>query len=388
MNCRRTHMISSLTQYTHRLLINAVRFPETLPQLSLTDWDLLLRIARTKRLLGRLYADLDQLNLLKSIPIAAAAQLQAARNLVHHRHTALTWELDRILWALDELDVPVIALKGTAYVIAELPPAAGRFFADLDILVPIDRIAEVEQKLIECGWLKTQLSPYDDRYYRLWMHEIPPLRHRERESEIDIHHALLPRTSRYGAKIDAMVLFSESYAIKNSQVRVLGAHDMVLHALVHLLLEGDPNEGLRLRDLIDVIDLLCYFGTKPDFWEGLVPRAQQFGLERPLYYGLRYSQQLFAVQIPASVLQSVAHSAPKIPVRWLMDWLVPLALLPEHPDHPQQVVSFARWLLYLRAHWLRMPFLLLMRHLTYKSWLRIRGVRQRIEIKPQDLKQL
>ncbi|WP_242445644.1 nucleotidyltransferase domain-containing protein [Chromatium okenii] len=388
MNWLTMHMIKSPAHNARTLLINAVRFPETLPQLTLTDWDLLLRIARSKRLLGRLHADLSRLELLESIPTAAAAQLQAAHNLVRHRHTVLTWELDRILWALNEIKVPIIALKGTAYIIAKLPNSAGRFFADLDILVPISRIAEVEQKLTKRGWLKTQLSPYDDRYYRLWMHEIPPLRHRERESEIDIHHALLPRTSRYGTKLDTMMLFSESYSIKNSQVRVLGAQDMVLHALVHLLLEGDPNEGLRLRDLIDVADLLCHFGSTPKFWKGLVLRAQQFQLERILYYGLRYSQRLLAVQIPNSVLQSLTQSAPKLPIRWLMDWLMPLALLPEHPDYPQRIAVFARWLLYLRAHWLRMPFLLLVRHLTYKSWLRMRGTQRHVEIKPQDLQQL
>ncbi|MBK1693741.1 hypothetical protein CKO09_03160 [Chromatium weissei] len=381
-------MIKSPAHHARTLLINAVRFPETLPQLTITDWNLLLRIARSKRLLGRLYADLEQLKLLETIPPAAAAQLQAAHNLVQHRHTVLTWELNRILWALNELNVPIIALKGTAYIIAKLPPAAGRFFADLDILVPIARIAEVEQKLTEKGWLKTQLNPYDDRYYRLWMHEIPPLRHRERESEIDIHHALLPRTSYYGTKLDTLALFNESYAINESRVYVLSPHDMVLHALVHLLLEGDPKEGLRLRDLIDIADLICCFESNSDFWENLIRRAQQFQLGRLLYYGLRYSQHLFAIKIPPSVLKFVAQSAPNTVILWLMDWLMPLALLPEHPDHPQRIAALARWLLYLRAHWLRMPPLLLIRHLSYKSWLRIRGIRQHIEIKPQDLKQL
>ena len=46
------------------------------------------------------------------------------------------------------------------------------------------------------GWLRMKIDPYDDRYYRVWMHEIPPLRHRERKTEIDLHHTILPRTSR------------------------------------------------------------------------------------------------------------------------------------------------------------------------------------------------
>jgi hypothetical protein len=381
-------MTESAARRASALLMSALRFPETLAELAPDDWDLLLRVARSKRLLGRLYANLARLDLLAAIPPGAATQLRAARNLIQHRQTVLTWELDRVLWALDGLEVPVVALKGTAYVIAGLPPAAGRFFADLDLLVPLSHIEEVERRLLQRGWLKMRLSPYDDRYYRLWMHEIPPLRHRERESEIDIHHALLPRTSRFCSGLDAALLLEQARPVNGSRARVLSPHDMVLHSLVHLFLEGDPQEGLRLRDLVDVADLLGYFGAATGFWEGLVPRAQQLGLGRPLYYGLRFAGCLLDVDIPDAVLIAAAQGSPMPPVRWLMDWLVPLALLPEHPDHPRRRAALARWLLYLRAHWLRMPPLLLARHLGYKTWLRMRGVRKRVEVTPQDLQQL
>ena len=97
-----------------------------------------------------------------------------------------SWEVNRLLWALKDIDVPLILLKGAAYLLAGLPPARGRIFADVDLLVPEERIGEIEERLVERGWFKTQIDPYDDRYYRVWMHEIPPLRHRERGTEIDI----------------------------------------------------------------------------------------------------------------------------------------------------------------------------------------------------------
>jgi hypothetical protein len=36
-------------------------------------------------------------------------------------------------------------------------------------------------------------------------------------------------------------------------------------------------------------------------------------------------------------------------------------------------IHVARWLLYLRAHWVRMPPLMLARHLSYKAYLRWTG---------------
>ena len=53
-----------------------------------------------------------------------------------------------------------------------------------------------------------------------------------------------------------------------------------------------------------------------------------------------------------------------------MDRLLDALTLAEHPR--RTVPATARWLLYLRSHWLRMPPLLLARHLGYKAYLRWR----------------
>ena len=376
---------ASETRRAQRLLIEALLAPEQLPGLPPADWDLLLRVARRARVLGRLESDLARAGLLGDIPARAANHLRAARNVIAHRNTLISWEVNRLLWALKGIDVPLILLKGTGYLIAGLPPARGRIFADVDLLVPEERIAEIEERLVERGWFKTQIDPYDDRYYRVWMHEIPPLRHQERGTEIDIHHRLLPKTSYL--KSDPAQLFAAARPLANPRLRVLAPADMVLHALVHLFLEGDPDEGLRLRDLVDVHDLLCLHGQEPDFWADLGQRARALGFERPLFYGLHHAQRLLGTPIPADVLRRLEDAAPAWPIRELMNRLIPLALLPGHPDHPSRWAAVARWLIYVRAHWLRMPPGLLAKHLSHKAWLRFRGFRKRVDLAQLDLKQ-
>jgi hypothetical protein len=166
-----------------KLLLDALKMPEALPALPLADWELLLRVARRARVLGRMESALHHAGLLGDIPPRAAAHLRAARNVIAHRKTLISWEVNRLLWALKGINAPLILLKGTAYLLADLPPARGRIFADVDLLVPEDRVMEIEERLVERGWFKTEIDPYDDRYYRVWMHEIPPLRHRERGTE-------------------------------------------------------------------------------------------------------------------------------------------------------------------------------------------------------------
>jgi hypothetical protein len=369
----------------NRLLLAALNAPQTLVDLTAADWELLLRVARRVRLLGRLEVQLSRAGLLNGIPARAANHLRAARTVIEHRRTLVAWEVNRLLWGSRETDIPLILLKGSAYVLADLPSASGRLFADIDLLVPEANLSEVEDSLVRHGWLKMPVSPYDDRYYRVWMHEIPPLRHRERGTEIDIHHRILPRTSRL--RSEPAALFADARPLQNRRLKILAPADMVLHALVHLFLEGDPEEGLRFRDLLDVHDLLQHYGSEPGFWEGLAPRARQLGWQRPLFYGLRFAQRLFGTEVPQAVLEAAAKDAPPWPIRILMDKLVPLALLPGHPDFATRQAALARQILYLRAHWLRMPLWLLIRHLTYKSWLRFRGVGKQIDLARLDLRQ-
>lgn len=373
------------TQRAECLLLGALRLPESVMSMSFADWDLLLRVARRAKVLGRLEFDLARSGLLEMIPSRAANHLRAAHHVIAHRNTLISWEVNRLLWALRGIDTPIILLKGTGYLLAGLPPARGRIFADVDLLVPEDGVPAVEERLVDRGWFKTQIDPYDDRYYRVWMHEIPPLRHNERGTEIDIHHRLLPRTSRVRSNPD--LLFETSRPLADPRLHVLAPVDMVLHALIHLFLEGDPDEGLRLRDLVDVHDLLCHFGQEPAFWNELWPRAHALGFSRPLYYGLYHTRLMLSTPIPTNVLSALEDEAPLWPIRIVMNRLIHLALLPEHPDYRSRSAVLARWLIYIRAHWLRMPFGLLVKHLSHKAWLRVRGFRKRVDLAQLDLRQ-
>jgi len=47
--------------------------------------------------------------------------------------------------------------------------------------------------------------------------------------------------------------------------------------------------------------------------------------------------------------------------------------LPDHPSCADVFTPVARWLLFLRGHYLRMPLRLLIPHLTRKAWRRVKG---------------
>lgn len=346
------------------LILQAFRDPGRMDRFSLTDWTLLLRQAAIANLTACLYYLAEEHGMLERIPAEAREHLAWSRALGERHAQAVRFEIREIGRALAATGVPLVFLKGAAYALAQLPPAHGRLFSDIDILVPQERLGEVEAALMLHGWAGNHLDEYDQRYYREWMHEIPPMQHVRRQSLIDVHHAILPRTA--AAHPDPAKLRAAATPVGGAAV--FAPEDMVLHSAVHLFYDGELDHGLR--DLLDIHRLLLRFGAEPGFWERLPRRAAELELGRPLFYALRYAQELLLTPVPdAAVDAARAAGAPNPLLLALMDQLFRRALLPTHASCGDWFTGGARFLLYIRANWLRMPPLLLARHLFHKAFI-------------------
>jgi hypothetical protein len=304
---------------------------------------------------------------LQNLPEGPRTHLQSALRLADRQQHEVRWEIDCIRRAITGTDVPLVLLKGAAYLAADLPSARGRLFADIDLMVPKEDVERVEGALFAAGWICDERDPYNQRYYREWMHEIPPLRHVQRNTYIDLHHTITPPTSRFA--VDGARLLNQVVAVdQGNKIFVLAPVDMVLHSTVHLFTEGEFSAGLR--DLLDLKDLLEHFSRESDFWKNLFDRSDALGLQIPLFHALFHIQRLFGFAPPAEWADKVRKLAPAAPARLVMGWLLGLALRPDHPSCDTRWTGLARWLLYVRSHALRMPLYLAVPHLIRKAWMR------------------
>ena len=351
------------------LLVRVLRAPDQAAGLAPAAWDLLLRQAETANLSATLYYWLEQHGMLAQALPQAREQLSWSAVLARRHRQATYWEIHLIGQALAGLGLPLLLLKGGAYAAAGLPPAAGRLFSDIDILVPEESLPQVEAALMRHGWTGTLHDAYDQRYYREGMHELPPMTHVLRQSAIDVHHTILPRTA--AQRPDARLLRAAARPLAGAAphgAAILAPLDMVLHSATHLFADGEFDKGLR--DLWDLHRLLTHFGAQePGFWEGLPARARQLQLQRFMFYGLRYSSMLFGTAVPPATLAALAPAGPGAALLRLMDALFLRALAPHHPSCRARGAGLADFLLYVRGNWLRMPPLRLARHLFHKAFL-------------------
>jgi hypothetical protein len=326
-----------------RMLVRALADPPSVQRLDANGWTMLLAAARAELLIGSLAHRLEGIE----IPTAAAAILDDASRSIAQARTHALWEAEMARRALADLDVPVVLLKGTAFAAAGLDAGIGRSIGDLDILVPRAALDRVEARLLAAGWEWVKDSPYDQLYYRRWMHELPPLIHRTRDRMIDVHHAILPLTAR--PKPDVEALLADSIALA-SGLRILSSADMIVHAAAHLFADGDLAGGLR--NLWD-IDRLFRQSAAEGFEEALRARARLHGLEPHVARALRLSRRIYGTPVKA--------------VRGrVSDELFERRLLARDGwGRPSR--NCLRFAFYARSHWIRMPPLMLARHLWIKA---------------------
>ncbi|WP_293873057.1 MULTISPECIES: nucleotidyltransferase family protein [unclassified Sphingomonas] len=303
-----------------------------------TDWIGLITTARAEQLLGTLAYRLDGLPLPEDVALLLADARTAAEN---GRRAAL-WEAEMARRALAPLGCAVVLLKGTAFVAGGLSAGRGRSIGDLDILVPRDALDAVEAALLAAGWEWVKPDPYDDAYYRRWMHELPPLIHRERDRMIDVHHTILPLTARI--RPDAPALLVDAQPLGNG-LSLLSPDDMAVHAAAHLFADGDLAGGLR-----NLWDIHCLIGEHGD--DGLAARARHHGLAREMARALRLSRRLFGTPPPVE--------APGWSDRLYLRRLL------ARDDWGRPIRPLTRLVFYIRSHWLRMPPAMLARHLWTK----------------------
>jgi len=324
-----------------RLLVRALRDPASVRD---CDWNALISAARAEQLIGSLAFRMEGL----PVPPRIEALFAAARRDAGYQRTQALWEAEMARRALAPLGVPVILMKGTAFHAANLCASTGRSVGDLDIMVPKASLDAVEAALLEAGWEHVKdTKGYDDDYYRRWMHELPPLIHRTRDRMIDVHHTILPLTAR--PRPDAEALIAASVALEDG-LRTLSPADIIVHAAAHLFADGDLAGGLR--NLWD-IDRLSREFDSPEFREELATRARLHRLEGAVSRALRLSHRLYGTPVAPGRAR-------------LTDRLFEARLLARNGwgEERRKALRFA---FYVRSHWLRMPPLMLARHLWIKA---------------------
>lgn len=199
-----------------------------------------------------------------------------------------------VVEVLGEHRVPVIVLKGACLAETVYGNVALRPMRDLDLLVPLDRLDEVDAVFRGIG---LRPGPWNGEYYRRTHYHY--LYRDERGEAIEVHWHVA--TAARAARIDIGAVWARSLpaAIAGHQVRVLCAEDLFLHLAMHLAMH---DLGMGLLAVADLDALLRRAGAGMD-WDALFSRAREWGVLRAAQVALLFAHQLLNAPVPAVVLE-------------------------------------------------------------------------------------
>jgi hypothetical protein len=333
-------------------LIAILGQPENAQRMNDAEWNAVIRAARQTDLLGQLGGTIYDVMPPENIPPPVKRAIDLEILTARRRGEAALWEI-RVMRRLIPDDIPIIVLKGCAYVLANDKNATGRLFSDIDLLVDAEHLGRVESALISGGWKPSQVSAYDQKYYRNWMHEVPPMEHVRRHTTVDLHHAIIPPVSRFA--FDPKQLQTSAVEVLPG-LFVLSPADRCLHSVAHAFLEGVSAKALR--DLYDIACLTRQHFPNQSGRDELLARANQLGLEVILAAALEASDALYGSDGESRSPESIRARC--------------LALAAQNAIKPTTVLgSVMEQLLLAHSHWMKMPIGLLVPHLVRKSWLRL-----------------
>lgn len=337
-------------------LIQVLRCPEQARELPEAAWNDLLQLGLHNQLLGQIAARLSAAGVLGNIPSSIARHFELALLTAGRRGESALWEIRVLREALHETS-RILLLKGCAYLACDDPGSRGRLFSDIDILVPREKLGCVEARLIPHGWKPSRVSAYDSRYYREWMHEIPPMEHVRRHTVLDLHHAIVPPVSRYFIRTERLL----EHAVEVSPgIDVLSPADRTIHCAIHMFLEGEPRK--LLRELYDLFSLLEFHFGSAAARERLHHRAADLGVQ-PL------------VEVATGVALRIFGDPEDAPMaNRRSDWLGACLAASARRDAggaAHRMLSDSVLLAY--SHWIKMPPWLLTTHLTRKFVLSLLG---------------
>ncbi|WP_145387239.1 nucleotidyltransferase family protein [Stieleria neptunia] len=273
----------------------------------LRTWDRVIRFANHTSSLAQISHDLHCGGLVEYLPVGVRARLQRENWLTAFNHRIIRYETAAVGRILAPLQVPLVLLKGSAYLTAGCEWAAGRTTNDIDLLVREQDLDDVDRALRRNEFAPNEYnSDRDERYYRRWLHELAPRSHVYRHIEIDLHFRLLPFGDPYSFPVDGMI--DRSRPIPGTPYSWLDPVDCVLNSIVNL---GHTGEYRRaFRDLWDLRYLVESSGGETPFdWEALSSRTERYGLAKTVGNVLALAAELVGLELPPGWMEQTTGAS-------------------------------------------------------------------------------
>ena len=219
-----------------------------------------------------------------------------------YKNQLLMSDLKAFVSLFQKAGIKIMALKGIALILKYYPNYGLRPMADIDVMVPIDKIPEALLLLEEEGWVSNYRLLIEQKgYIKFTKKKIDEQFFTVRAScgfenslkrEIDLHGHVLNQC--FNDRVDDKFWeAAQSFKISDElDTHLLSPTDTLFQVIMH---------GLKKENIINIrwiADSYTIISKSKIDWERLSATAEQHGLIIYLVYGISYLKELLNVSIP------------------------------------------------------------------------------------------
>ncbi len=270
-------------------------------QFETADWDFILRTARKHRFSGLVYESARRAKLESLPPTRVWSSLYSDYYTNLARNVVLLDHCESLIEAAHRSNIPVLLLKGAAFVGWLYGGSGLRPMADLDVLIH-ERDTSAAIKLAE---------KLDYTLYQTTDHAIS-LRHSKSGTHLEIHTSLTSCPWYLGLDPGAMFTRSRSTGHGAPPARTLSPEDHLLHLCLH----GSFQHGLR-QPGINACDVYLLAQLPALDWDRFLDQASKPRLTPLVFAGLGISHRVLPNAKVQSALEALESRVPGRLRRWV-----------------------------------------------------------------------
>ncbi|MEU4792144.1 nucleotidyltransferase family protein [Micromonospora tulbaghiae] len=235
------------------------------------------------------------------------------------RNEALARELVTILYEMDRRSVRPVIRKGAVLGHEVYRDIGVRRSFDIDLMVEPDEVAVVEEVLAALGYAEGNLSPNrrvveprDRRTAVFWAMRVPSRQFCRATSERFVNtftvdlclNQFLPGAG-YDLPAAGLADRTRPVSLFGAPARAFTHEETVIDLTTHLFKEATSFHYIRLANdlaLSKFLDIATYAATQPVDWSMVAERADSYGVRKPVYFALYYTDLVYPGTVPADVL--------------------------------------------------------------------------------------
>lgn len=259
------------------------------------DWRDLLAAADRHKVGSLVWNGIQTIDATALVPESVRTEFDRLTRAVTYSNMLRAGELARVMDALSDCGIDAIPLRGPTLTSRLYGDLGLRVFGDLDILVQQDRILDAARALESIGILPKQTFE-DTALSRLLRTDCEWHFVSSRETHVELHWRLFPRSMRFGAFERGLWSRSRKDVYMGRSVSVLSPADEAIMMSLH---HGGKHRWCELRHVCDFSQLIR--SGRLD-WREVAAHARRVGALRHMLTGLVVVREVLGVPVPEEML--------------------------------------------------------------------------------------